>query len=299
MGWTKPEQIPSTAAFFSTALVNLGIDSRLLFVHRGKWGVDDSLWYQLYHGKKWQGDKQLPKHYSADGAALVMLKGSCYCVHRGGQNDDKLYMAQFVLEGERWTADQALPDVRSSRNPAAVAFDVNGVPNIIVVHRGWKPDEQLYWTRWDGHGWTKTVPLGNHHSSDDPALAVYEVDKVKKVYCLHRGGGTDDNIYMTTFDGATWSADVKLPDHHTGFAFAKDGAGVVGAAEYKGRLHLLHKGKQGDNAIWHAHYNGATWSTDSKLTEHQGSGISLATLDGVLHMVHLDRNDVYYSQYTE
>ena len=48
MGWTKPEQIPSTAAFFSTALVNLGIDSRLLFVHRGKWGVDDSLWYRIH-----------------------------------------------------------------------------------------------------------------------------------------------------------------------------------------------------------------------------------------------------------
>lgn len=298
MPWTDGGILTNTYGDYGTGLVNLNIEDRLLFVHRGGFG-DVSLWYQLFEKGKWQGDKKLPKHTSSNGSALVMLQGSCFAIHRGAETDERLYSAQFVLEREQWYPDTALPDAFSSSNPAAVEFKIGKTPVIFVVHRGWQSDQTLWYTQSDGHGWTKDAKIENHYSSDGPALVVYK----DLVYCLHRGAHNDRQIYMTTFDGKTWSADAALPDHHTGYLPADWGGGLIGAAVYKEKIHMVHKGDGADWFLWHSHYNGTTWSTDTKLTVNGsvmlGDGISMAVMNDVLYLCYLKGRTLRYLTYTE
>ena len=299
MAWVDKGQIQDTYAYYSTGLVNLNIEDRLLLVHRGNLR-DLSLWHQLYQNGKWQGDKKLPKHTSSNGSAVVMLQGSCFAIHRGAEADEQLYSAQFVLEGEQWRPDTKLPDAFSSSNPAAAEFTIDGKPNIVVVHRGWQADQQLWYTRNDGHGWTKDALLGNHHSSDAPALVVYK----GLLYCLHRGARDDRQIYMTTFDGKSWSPDRALPDHHTGYDPTDWGGGLIGAAVYNDEIHMVHRGDR-SASLWHSHYNGTTWSTDAELTIEgnviKGDGISMAVLNKVLYVCYRRGSNapVMWLTYTE
>jgi hypothetical protein len=178
--------------------------------------------------------------------------------------------------------------VRSNRNPAIAPFvDAAGKEWLVCVHRGWEQDDQLWYSKYDGHGWTLDTRFsedGRHSCYGDPAVALYK----GKLYCVHVGNATDDNLYWTTFDGLKWSADQKLPDHHSGSGLDYE-RGCVGLASDGQELFCVHKGGKGDPYLWWTHFNGATWSTDARIQKlRTGSFLALAYTAGTktLHCVH-------------
>ncbi|MFE5091936.1 hypothetical protein ACFRCI_16430 [Streptomyces sp. NPDC056638] len=58
-------------------------------------------------------------------------------------------------------------------------------------------------------------------------------------------------------------------------------------AEFGGKLHRVHRGSGSDTALWHATFNGTSWSADTRLAAHSSlEGPGLAVLDGKLYLVH-------------
>jgi chitinase len=112
-------------------------------------------------------------------------------------------------------------------------------------------------------------------TNQGPGLAVYD----QLLYCVHRGGGTDPgHLYVTTYDGTSWSSDVLLPTAGGG------GAGAFGApalATFKGKLYCVHPG--GGNApsqLYITTYDGSAWGADVALQTTGGFGIQVSSLSG-------------------
>ncbi|MEU9198139.1 hypothetical protein [Streptomyces hundungensis] len=182
--------------------------------------------------------------------------------------------------GQGWNEDTKFPAHTSAANPAAAVF--NG--RLILVHRGYggnDGDQQLWWTAFDpDNGWAEDVRFPGHSSAAGPALAVFN----GKLHCVHRGHGSDTQLWHATFDGTSWSADTKLPAHSSSVGPA--------LAVFGGKLHMLHKGGSTDSQLWHATFDGTRWSTDTKLPAHStASNPALAEYGGKLHLVHRGSTD--------
>lgn len=271
MSWSKSFKLPDHHTSYSIGLATLP-DNRLVCVHRGA-RADTSLWWTIADSKGWGKDQQFPKHHSANGASLAMYDGALHCVHRGGISDDWLYHTVYDAAKNSWSEDKVQRDMRSNQNPAIAPYtDKDGQQWLFCVHRGWEKDDRLWYSKYDGHGWTKTKPISEdgHHSWGAPALALYQ----GVLYCVHRGNYGNDNLYYTSFNGQ-WSADEVLPDHHMGDDESHPGSVAI-ASDGK-LLYCVHKGAVGDNNIWWTHFNGRTWSNDEKT----GSGGRYVSLTAV------------------
>lgn len=280
MTWTRDTKIPDHYATYGIGLAVLP-DNRIICVHRGD-GSDARLWWTEFKNGAWGQDILFPRHYGANGASLAMYGGVLHCVHRGGVTDDNLWFCTFDAARNSWSADQKLPDVRCSRNPAIASYrNAQGKELLYCVHRGWQTDDALYVTTYDGHGWTRDAPIGpgEHRCAGDVALAVFG----NKLYCVHSGRAPGNSLWMCTFDGTAWSNDEALPDHH---AIDLEQWGTIALASDGRELYCLHRGGAFDQSIWETCYNGGTWSIDKKLPDHYARSLAATVHDGALVCVH-------------
>lgn len=102
----------------------------------------------------------------------------------------------------------------------------------------------------DGVSWGQDVFLGAG-TSYRPGLAVYK----GLLYCIHQGYGFNEETYMMTFDGQTWSGDQKL-------SFPTDRLSPPSLAVYRGKLHCFRVGGNAANRILYSAFDGRTWSAD-------------------------------------
>ncbi|MRH93630.1 hypothetical protein GFY24_40635 [Nocardia sp. SYP-A9097] len=89
----------------------------------------------------------------------------------------------------------------------------------------------------------------------NPALAVFQ----GKLYCVHKGNGSDKSLWWTTFDGNRWTADRKFPNHGTS-------AGPA-LAVFKNKLYCVHRGNY-DQSLWWTCFDGNNWTPDRELSRH-------------------------------
>ncbi|MFF3981041.1 hypothetical protein [Streptomyces sp. NPDC001828] len=135
---------------------------------------------------------------------------------------------------------------------------------------------------YEGYGWnTLQADIPNVESWDTPALAAFQ----GKLHLVHRGKGSDTQLWHLTYDGTRWSPVTKLPAHRSEIQPA--------LAVYNNRLHLVHRGAGNDVSLWHASYDGTTWSQDRKFAAHTTvAPPALAVLGGELYCIHRgNKND--------
>ncbi|GAP94273.1 exo-alpha-sialidase [Leptolyngbya sp. NIES-2104] len=135
--------------------------------------------------------------------------------------------------------------------------------------------------------------------SSSPALAVFQ----DKLYCIHEGFGNDGWLWVTTYDGKTWSKDVRLEKE------GKKHLGTTGAPAlvvYDGKLHCMREGQSGTGVLWHATFDGVSWSNDQSTgldggTSRRGfAPAALAVYRGTLYCVHEGKhgsNELFYSTF--
>jgi hypothetical protein len=151
---------------------------------------------------------------------------------------------------------QSVPNVGTSAAPAFCVF--NGKP--YLAFKG-ESDQTLSWTSASSltpgsngqYDWAPGVQIPNVASSDGPALASFR----GSLYMAWKGEGTDTAIYLSKFDGKSWTPQQKL-------AAGTDMApALVATSSY---LMLAWKG-QGDNtAVWFfTSTNGDTWTTQQQI----------------------------------
>jgi hypothetical protein len=173
--------------------------------------------------------------------------------------DTSLWWTVFGRDGETgasgWNEDQKFPGHFTQASPALAAYK----DKLYCVHRGSGGDKYLWWTVYEtvpadsetgDTGWSEDRRFPAHLSESGPALATFG----DYLYCLHRGAGSDEEIWWTRFNGTSWSPDVKMN------ASTKNAPAL---AVHDGKLHVLYKWNK-DNSIWYITFNGSSWSQTAK-----------------------------------
>jgi hypothetical protein len=134
--------------------------------------------------------------------------------------------------------------------------------------------------------WTTNVTIPNQQSKAPPALAEFN----GRLHMVHLGDSSN-NIWHSSFDGASWTANVKVPNQQSKASPA--------LAAFGGRLHMVHLGDSSNN-IWHSTFDGSSWTPNVVIANQQSkSSPALAAFGGLLHMVHLGNssNNIWHSTF--
>ncbi|WP_152471911.1 hypothetical protein [Nocardiopsis gilva] len=154
-------------------------------------------------------------------------------------------------EGEGWSPDQQLPLNLSDFGPSLA-----GGSSLDCVFAGAKGDSRLYLTRYDHiNGWIVAQALPNHYSAAAPAVARYQ----NKLYCVHRGGKDDEQLWWATYGDQgsgvnEWSADQSFPAHKSSTTPA--------LAVFQDKLYCVHRGAVDDAQMYWTCWDGSSWSAD-------------------------------------
>ena len=87
-------------------------------------------------------------------------------------------------------------------------------------------------------------------------------------------GDSSNNIWHSTFDGTSWSPNVRIE--------GQSSKATPALAEFAGALHMVHLGDS-SNDLWHSTFDGAPWSTNVRIKSQSSKGApALATYGGSL-----------------
>jgi hypothetical protein len=199
--------------------------------------------------------------------------GTPVCMAWKGTTDDGLYFTTFYkseTDGEKWDYPLQAPGVFTSHAPALAVEEKGGV--LILAWKGPGNDQQLYWSSWNGHRWTRQQPIPGAHSSSHPALASY----AGRLYCVYRGGDNDTKIFHSSFDllgGWRTPGTSGMPNGPR----TSDGVALFAGRE----LHMVWKEADGVG-LWAATLDIATdsWVSLNPLKARSSHSPSIAGLSG-------------------
>ncbi|MEM2507235.1 MAG: C1 family peptidase [Nitrososphaeria archaeon] len=200
------------------------------WIVRNSWGPT---WNGDGHFKVGYGECSIEKLvYYAHTPHKVELK---YLVVRG--TDNKIYWRRHLTTWENWIK---IPTGSTSEGPAAVAC--GGKLHMVV--KGFNPENSLWYGYVDlstnsFSGWVRVPGL----TPSKPALAVDPID-CDKLYLVVRG--MDNSIWLNIYDGNKWVGWEKLPGS------TPDSPAV---AILNGNLHIIVRGYNPSNSIYHGIYN--------------------------------------------
>lgn len=285
---------------------------------------EQSLWRSTYTtAEGWSKDDVLPDHKSAAAPALAQNGDKLLCVRRGARQgveknvpllwssrtpvdvDRPLAKATAVAgAAHRWTPDADLGNGNLAFHTPAVAAHEGSV--YAVYYRFWDDGRGGLGTtcRPAGGPWKEARRHGDLPALGPgrwPGLAVYQ-GRLHLVFAVS-GSSTDAQgpegaivQHATLADDGEWapvqhgrgSARLEVVNADQEGATQAVGMrppGNYALTEHDGLLHLLYR-KEYDLRMWHATYDGDTWSKAvalDGLTSRRGA--SIASYDGKLHAV--------------
>ncbi|QFY13544.1 hypothetical protein GBF35_49530 [Nonomuraea phyllanthi] len=181
--WSPDTRLSDHPAAGSPALA--AYDGRLYCVHAG---TDAALWWSRWDGSGWSACRQLPDHACRSNPALAVYRGHLYCVYTG--DDAALWWTRW--DGSDWT-----PGQRVARQPAAEGTAGQSAAEgpaltvykdrIYCLYRDGS-DNSLWWTLFDGSGWSAAERLPGHRAAEAPAVIAYRDRNATRdqLLCVHR-----------------------------------------------------------------------------------------------------------------
>jgi len=99
-----------------------------------------------------------------------------------------------------------------------------------------------------GTTWSGFTPFPSGSTAAAPALASFN----NKLYCMVRGGNTNENLFYNSFNGTTWTSFTQLG----GGASSPSSPAL---ATHDGKLYSVHRAADG-KLYWNS-FNGTTWTS--------------------------------------
>ena len=132
---------------------------------------------------------------------------------------------------------------------------------------GKSPNEQIWYSVWNGTKWSnhKTVPAAL--TTNGPALAVYK----GKLYLAWTG--TSTGVWYASFNGTSWSGQARVPAALAEVQTSPD------LAAFNGSLYVDWIGKSSPFGVWYASFNGASWAAQARIPSSSTCGISACSQD--------------------
>ncbi|MCL2045215.1 MAG: glycoside hydrolase [Oscillospiraceae bacterium] len=140
------------------------------------------------------------------------------------------------------------------------------------------PELAIYQSSWT-HGKLTHDYINTTHG---PALAEFK----GKLYMAYKGSGVDQRIWISTFDGNSWSAPKTIGDPSwnppNGQAYATASSPTLAVDENSGRLYMAWR--QTDSKIYFAWFNGTRWQNQIATGETSSHTPALASHNAYLYM---------------
>jgi hypothetical protein len=227
--------------------------------------------------------KEVGKDYGCKLVSPWIAPGMLIPIALAPKDDTSLWWTVYGRDAEtgqyRWSEDQKFTAHYSKSNPALAVYK----GKLYCVHRG-DGDAKLWWTVYETtsadaaepkSGWSPDTAFPAHYSAAGPALAAFG----DYLYCVHRGNGSDTELWWTRFDGTRWSTDTRMSGR-TSHAPA--------LAVFGGKLWCVYKGYN-NNRLYSRTFNGTSWSSESEMAPQTDSNPALAVYKNQLYAVYKGR----------
>ncbi|WP_181794019.1 hypothetical protein [Streptomyces sp. WELS2] len=134
-------------------------------------------------------------------------------------------------------------------------------------------------TTTDGSTWTASTLLPTADSLAGPALTVYK----NRLYCVHRGGNGNDQLYYCEYDGTRWGQDSRIQPYKSVYQPA--------LAVFNNKLYCVVRGAD-DEHLYEMTFNGTTWSGGNRMQSYRSAfGPALAAFNNKLYCVYRGADD--------
>ena len=269
-----------------------------LVVVRGASGNDQNLWFTVWDEKeqKWGEDAEFHECMTRNAPALAQHGDFLYCVHRGCNDDDRLWWTKYSTNNG-WSDDTVFPDHETELNPSLVEFQ----NTLYCFHRGADADHALYYCTFDsgGNTWHPDIMIevgGQHFFSDTGCAVAVLSEELHLVYEVR----TDSKEFKhLVFNGNTkaWRINTNQPKGST-----SDTPALVA---YRNKLLMVHRGNadhSNDQDMYYATYENGSWSNDDKVPGTSSFyGPGMAVFGDKVFMAHRGHGSadkaLYYSIY--
>ena len=252
-------------------------------------------------GATWSSDVRLTNDLGSSGFPSMAVNGNNIHVvwtdSRVGNLE--IYYKNSTDNGATWSSDMRLTnDVSESYTFMPQAIAVNGNNIHVVWYDNRDGNFEIYYKNSTDNGatWGSDMRLTNNASwSQEPAIAVSGTN-IQVVWRDGRDGANGEIYYKNSTDnGATWSADVRLTNDASESAYPA----IALNGSY---IHVVWADwRDGDQEIYYKNStdNGATWSSDMRLTNAAGGSIypDIAVNGSSIHVVWGDSRDGNYEIY--
>ncbi|MEV4129594.1 hypothetical protein [Nocardia sp. NPDC049707] len=228
--------------------------------------------------------KEVGKTYGCKLVSPWIAPGMLIPISLRPADDTSLWWTVYGRDADtgqyKWSEDTKFAAHKSKSNPALAVYK----DKLYCVHRG-DYDDKLWWTVYDttaadaddpNSGWSEDTYLGAHTSGAGPALAVYN----DTLHCVHRGGGSQTQLWWTTFDGKKWSDDVQIGGR------TSHGPGL---AVHDGKLFCAYKGYNNNQLYWRT-LTDKGWSGEDTLPGKTNSNPALASYKNTLYAMYTAYN---------
>ncbi|MBB2922213.1 matrixin family metalloprotease [Cellulomonas cellasea] len=254
--WSPQQPVPGAFSDRGPGLVEVGgvSETQLLLAWKGVEGDGRLYWTKRMPGGRWEAPRPpLSKRASSDGPSMCMTTEKLYMAWRGVGGDEGIYTS--VWDGNETWSDQKGPlAARATTHTPTMALlgrrlymfwkgagsdhsawwsmlDLN--PTVPETTPLWTSQRQITFDRYEVSGATP-IPIG---TTTGP-VATTRRNRI----LLAWKGATDRRIWLSTFDGTSFTG--QLPLHDAG---TTTGPGLV---VVDGTAHLAWRGAEGDSTIW-------------------------------------------------
>lgn len=217
-------------------------EGRLHMVHLGD--ESNQIWHSVFDGARWLANVRIEGQTSKATPALAYFNSRLHMVHLGNSSND---LWHSWWDGTRWSANVRIESPggfpqTSKAAPALGYFD----SLLHMVHLG-ESSDQIWWSYFNGTGWSRDVEVDQHFSSLSPSLAVLG----SRLHMVHVGSSSNQIWHSQFFSNGVgdrpgqWTEDVQVPDQ-----FSKASPAI---AAYADRLRMVHLGGS-SNDIWYSYF---------------------------------------------
>jgi len=261
------------------------------------------LYEARFDGSQWSGGNAIridvpapgrPVHTPRTDAAPAAVDASLgLLLFYKGDGSNGIFMSRF--DGVRWSGDQAIVSPQGLFRPPASDHGVAATVfrNFVFLVYKSAGSNDIGVAAMNTNGvwqFSNTISALSHqviHPKTDtrPSVAAFN----DRLLVIYKGAGTND-LFLTTFDGAHWTGDVKISSQPGGIA--PQSTDSPGLAAFQNRLLMIYKGPHDAN-LNQAFFDGTVWHGNSEIANMPGgirpqssSNPALAVLGNRMHIVY-------------
>jgi hypothetical protein len=141
--------------------------ANLYVFHQGQQN-DGQLWWSVYDGANWSGEREIPNLGISESPSAVDWADGITVFHQGTRNNGQLWYT-YSANGTNWDKDTLVQDLGISGSPSAVVYK----SNLYVFHQGSQNNGQLWYSVYNGTNWSGDTHVSNLGISDSPSAVLW------------------------------------------------------------------------------------------------------------------------------